>query len=188
MSITTQASFTRMQDGAAEEYAVIEAAEDSFNAGLPDRVLDAVKALESHGFGGYPITRYAHSLQSATRALRDGRDAEYVVAALTHDIGDPLAPYSHGSYSASVIRPFVSEKTAWVIEHHPVFQMYYYAPHMGGQKDARERYRGHQWFDATVEFCEKYDENCFDAAYENLPIETFEPMVREVFSRTPREH
>lgn len=74
---------------------------------------------------------------------------------------------------------------SWIVEHHPVFQMYYYAPNMGG---VRERYRGHQWFADTVEFCERYDENCFDPGYHNLPLETFTPMVHEVFRRTPRAH
>jgi predicted HD phosphohydrolase len=174
-----------MQDGTATDYAVIEAAEASFDQGLADRVLDAVRALEAHGLGGYPVSRAEHCRQSATRALRDGRPTEYVVAALIHDIGDPLAPYSHGSYAAAVLRPFVSDRLAWMIEHHPVFQMYYYAPHMGGVKDARERYRGHEWFADTAEFCELYDENCFDASYDSLPLEDFEPLVREVFSREP---
>lgn len=181
----TRATFTRMQDGTAEDYAVVEAAEVEFTRGLPDRILAAVEALGDAGLGGYAVTRLEHSLQSATRALRDGRDTDYVVAALVHDIGDELAPYAHGSYAASVLRPYVSEKLVWIVEHHPVFQMYYYAPHMGGEKNARDRYRDHPWFDDTVEFCEKYDENCFDPEYDSLTLDDFAPLVREVFSREP---
>lgn len=183
--MTDRAGFARMQDGTAEDYRLIEEAEEAFVQGLPERVLGAVRDLERHGLGGFPISRFEHSLQSATRALRDGRDTEYVVAALVHDVGDPLAPYSHGSYAASILRPFVDRRITWIVEHHPVFQMYYYAPHMGGVKDARDRYRGHEWFDATVEFCENYDENCFDASYRSLPLDDFVPLVREVFSRKP---
>lgn len=179
------ATFTRMQDGTAQDYALIEQAEATYVAELPARVLGAVRALAVDGLDGYPVDRTHHSLQSASRAVRDGRDTDYVVAALVHDIGDPLAPFSHGSLSAAVLRPFVRPQLTWIIEHHPVFQMYYYAPHMGGTKDARERYRGHEWFDDTVEFCERYDENCFDPAYPVLPLEHFEPMVQEVFSRPP---
>lgn len=174
-----------MQDGTAADYAVIEQAEREFERGLPDRVLAAVRALGDSGLGGYPVTRLEHSLQSATRALRDGRETEYVVAALVHDLGDGLAPHSHGSFAATVLRPYVAERVAWIVEHHPVFQMYYYAPHMGGQRDARERYRGHRWFDDTVEFCERYDENCFDPGYPSQPLSDFEPLVREVFTREP---
>jgi predicted HD phosphohydrolase len=102
-----------------------------------------------------------------------------------HDIGDGLAPYSHGSYAASVLRPFVSEELCWIVSHHPLFQMFYYGPHMGGDKNSRERFRGHPWFDATVEFCERYDENCFDPAYDWLPLAHFAPAVEEVFTREP---
>jgi predicted HD phosphohydrolase len=174
-----------MQDGTAEEYALIEAAETEYVRTLPGRVLDAVRALDGGYDAGYAVSRLAHSLQSATRAERDGRPLDYVVAALVHDIGDGLAPYSHGSYAAAVLRPFVSEELAWIVSHHPLFQMYYYGPHMGVDKNARDRFRGHRWFDATVEFCERYDENCFDPEYDWLPLEHFAPAVEEVFGREP---
>lgn len=174
-----------MQDGTAEEFALIEAAETAAARGLPGRVLDAVRALDDDGASGYAVTRLEHSLQSATRAERDGRATEYVVAALVHDIGDALAPYSHGSYAAAVLRPFVSEELCWVVAHHPLFQMYYYAPHMGGDDSARDQFAGHPWYDATVEFCERYDENCFDPGYAWLPLAHFVPAVEEVFRREP---
>ena len=136
----TRARFTRMQDGTAEEFALIEAAETEYASTLPARVLEAVRALEAGGAQGYAISRLEHSLQSATRAERDGRPVDYVVAALVHDIGDSLAPYSHGSYAASVLRPFVSEELCWIVSHHPLFQMFYYGPHMGGDKNARDRF------------------------------------------------
>jgi predicted HD phosphohydrolase len=185
VSELTRARFTRMQDGTAAEYAVIEAADAEGARGLPGRILDAVRALDDGGTAGYAVTRLEHSLQSATRAERDGKPADYVVAALIHDIGDGLAPFSHGSYAASVLRPFVSEELCWVVSHHPLFQMYYYAPNMGGDKNARDRFAGHRWYDATVEFCERYDENCFDPAYDWLPLEHFSPAVEDVFTREP---
>jgi predicted HD phosphohydrolase len=134
------------------------------------------------------VSRLAHSLQSATRAERDARPVDYVVAALTHDIGDGLAPYSHGSYAAAVLRPFVSDELCWIVSHHPLFQMHYYGAQTGDDVNAREAYRGHPWFDATVEFCERYDENCFDPDYDWLPLEHFAPAVEEVFSREPAFH
>lgn len=185
MRETTRARFTRMQDGTAEEYALIEAAETGYTRTLHVRVLDAVRALGEGDDAGYAVTRMEHSLQSATRAERDGRPLDYVVAALVHDIGDGLAPYSHGSYAAAVLRPFVSEELCWIVSHHPLFQMYYYAPNMGGDSRARDQFAGHPWYDATVEFCERYDENCFDPGYDWLPLEHFAPAVEEVFSREP---
>src|SRR3984957_5315597 len=181
----TRALFTRMQDGTAEEFALIEAAETEYARTLPRRVRDAVRALETGGASGYAVSRLEPSLQSATRAGRGGGENHFVVAALVHDIGDGLAPYSHGSYAAAVLRPFVSEELCWIVSHHPLFQMHYYGAATGDDVNAREAYRGHPWFEATVEFCERYDENCFDPGYDWMPLEHFAPAVEEVFSREP---
>jgi predicted HD phosphohydrolase len=173
--------FTRMEDGTREDYELLERLEQPYLDALPDRILAAVQALKE-SFSGYQVSRYEHSLQSATRAERDGRDEEYVVAALVHDIGDELAPHTHGEMMGAVLRPFVRPEVCWIVRHHGLFQSYYYAHHTGGDRDARERYRDHEWFDACAEFCERYDQNCFDPAYQSLPIEHFEPMVRRVFA------
>jgi predicted HD phosphohydrolase len=185
VSELTRAGFTRMQDGTAAEFALIQAGEAHYAGTLHLRVLQAVRSLATGGAPGYAINRLEHSLQSATRAERDGKPVDYVVAALVHDIGDSLAPYSHGSYAAAVLRPFVSAELCWIVSHHPLFQMYYYAPHMDGDKHARDQFRDHPWFAATVEFCERYDENCFDPEYDWLPLEHFAPHVADVFSRAP---
>ena len=174
-------SFTRMQDGTAEDYALLDRFEVEFMKGLPDRLLTALDALKE-SYGGYQVTRYEHSLQAATRAHRDGRDEEYVVATLLHDIGDELAPYTHGEMVAAILRPYVREELHWIVKHHGVFQMYYYAHLQGGDRDARDRYRDDPHFDACAEFCERYDQASFDPAYDTLPIATFEPMVRRVFA------
>jgi predicted HD phosphohydrolase len=173
--------FTRMADGTAEDYALLERLEAQYIEGLPDRLLAAVRALE-HSFGGYQVTRFEHSLQSATRAHRDGRSEEYVVAALLHDIGDEVAPYTHGEMVAAILRPYVEPRICWIVQHHGVFQQHYYGRQTGDDPNARERYRGHEWFDDCAEFCERYDQNCFDPAYDSLPIEAFAPMVRRVFA------
>jgi predicted HD phosphohydrolase len=174
-------SFTAMADGTKEDYDVLWEAGEDYSVALPDRILDAVRALE-HSFSGYQVSRLEHSLQSATRAHRDGQDEDYVVAALVHDIGDELAPYSHGEMTAAIMRPYLSEELCWIVQHHPVFQEYYYAHHRGGDRNARDRYRDHPWYDACAKFCEVYDQNCFDPDYDSLPLEFFEPMVRRVFS------
>jgi predicted HD phosphohydrolase len=173
--------FTRMADGTTEDYELLAANEQEYMRELPDRLLAVVRALE-HSFGGYQVSRYEHSLQSASRAQRDGRSDEYVAAALVHDIGDELAPYTHGEMVAAVLKPYVEPRICWIVAHHGVFQQYYYGRQTGEDPDARERYRDHEWFDDCAEFCELYDQNCFDPAYESLPIETFEPLVRGVFA------
>jgi len=178
-------NFTRMQDGTSEEYAFLEKLEISYAKALPTRIEAQLKNLES-SFSGYQISRLEHSLQSATRAHRDGRSVDYVVSALVHDIGDELAPYSHSEMAAAVLRPYVSEKLYWIIKTHGVFQMYYYGEQTGVDKNARDCYRENPWFDEAVEFCEKYDENCFDPEYKSESLAFFRPMLQEVFSRDPQ--
>jgi predicted HD phosphohydrolase len=174
-------SFIHMADGTAEDYALLNRYEDEYVAKLPDRLLAAVRNLE-HSLSGYQVTRYEHSLQSATHALRDGRDEEYIVAALLHDLGDELAPYTHGEMAAAILRPYVRPEVVWAVKHHGLFQMYYYAHLTGGDRNARDMYRDREWYDSCVEFCEKYDQNCFDPDYDTLPLDVFEPVVRRVVS------
>jgi predicted HD phosphohydrolase len=177
-------SFTRMQDGTREDYALLARHEAAFVAGTADRVLAQLRRLDD-GLGGYKLSRLRHSLQCATRAWRDGADVDWVVAALLHDIGDDLAPHNHDSLAAAVIKPYVREEVSWVIRHHGIFQLVHYARHVGGDPDAREKYRGSPHFDAAAAFCERWDQASFDPGYDTLPIEFFAPMVREVFARPP---
>jgi predicted HD phosphohydrolase len=178
----TTVSYVQMADmtKADTELVMQDAEEDARE--LPDRLLETLRGLARFQ-GPVRVHRLEHSLQSATRAHRDGRDEEYVVAALLHDIGDHLAPYSHGEYVAAVLKPYVAERICWVIAHHPIFQAYYYAHHMGGDRHARVAFKDHPWYADCIEFCELYDQNCFDPAYESLPAEFFEPMVRNVFAQ-----
>lgn len=177
-------SFTHMIDGTPEDYAFLEKLEHQFTAKLPDRILDSLARLE-HTFSGYQVSRLEHSLQSATRAYRDGQPVDYVVAALVHDIGDELAPFSHSELAASVLRPFVDDRLYWIVKTHGVFQLYYYGEQTGLDRHARDRFKDHPWYNDAVEFCEKYDQNCFDPAYDSENLAFFEPMVREVFTRSP---
>jgi len=177
-------SFTRMEDGTREDYVLLEALEKPYIEGTADRVLGLLESLEQ-GYSGYRVSRLGHSLQSATRAYRDGAGEEMVVAALLHDIGDGLAPHNHGELAAAILRPYVSEKTYWVVKHHGIFQGYYFFHHLGGDRHARERYRESPHYQACVEFCERWDQCAFDPDYDTLPLEHFESMVRRVFAREP---
>jgi predicted HD phosphohydrolase len=176
-----QVSFTQMQDGNADDWALLERFEETFNAGLPDRVLAAVEALNG-SYGGYQVSRYTHSLQAATRAMRDGKDEEYLVAAVVHDIGDELAPFTHGEMVAAVLKPFVREELCWMVQHHPVFQLHYFSYLSEDDRSRRDAWRDDPRYALTAEFCERYDQASFDPDYSTEPIEVFEPMVRRVFA------
>ena len=177
-------NFRRMDEGTPADYALLNKLEDEFVMALPDRILAALRILEN-SLAGYQISRLEHSLQSATRAERDGADIEMIVGALIHDLGDDLAPVNHSQLAAAIIRPYVRSEVAWVIEHHGVFQMYYYGDANGVDKNAREIYRGHKWFDSCEKFCERWDQMSFDPEYISYTLTHFEPMIREIFSRPP---
>ncbi len=177
-----QVQFTQMRDGTYEEYQFLHGLERQFIDALPDRILDGLRLLDD-GLGGYRVTRLEHSLQSATRAERDGADIEWIVAALVHDIGDGLAPANHSQLAASIIRPYVRDEVTWVVHMHGLFQQHYYGQHVGLDPDAREAYRDHPWFESCERFCERWDQAAFDPDYPTESLEHFEPMVREVFTR-----
>ena len=176
--------FTQMKDGTKEDYDLLSKYEEKFSKDLPDRVLEALKNLDN-SVDGYQVTRLEHSLQSATRAEKDGADEEMVVATLIHDIGDNLAPHNHSQLVASVLRPYVSEKIYWIILHHGIFQEYYYAHHMGRDRNARDKFKDHPYYQDAVDFCEKWDQKSFDPNYESYSLEYFEPKVRKLFSKEP---
>ncbi|MDH3520033.1 MAG: HD domain-containing protein [Myxococcales bacterium] len=178
------ARFTRMEDGTREEYRLLEQLYEPFARALPDRVLVHLRQLAGSS-GGMRVDRLTHCLQTATRAQRDGRDDEYVVCALLHDLGDLLAPHNHADLAAAILRPFVSERNLWMVAQHPVFQGYYFWHHIGADRNAREKYRDHPHFEFTAEFCARYDQCSFDPDYDTLPLEHFEPLLRRVL-REPR--
>lgn len=178
-------SFTRMIDGTTEEYAFLHSNHVETKAARHVESLLALLRATGEPAAGYQVSRYEHALQSATRALRDGADEEWVVAALLHDVGDLIAPDDHASVAAALLRPYVSARTHWVVQKHGIFQGHYFWHHYGLDRNARDKYRDHPWFDACEYFCWNWDQNAFDPDYETLPLEAFEPMVRRIFAREP---
>tara|TARA_R110002020_G_scaffold13069_5_gene47263 strand:- start:2198 stop:2818 length:621 start_codon:yes stop_codon:yes gene_type:complete len=174
--------FTAMKDGDREDYEFLNRHEIEFASKTADRLLGALVELDE-SLSGYQVTRLGHSLQSATRAWRDGADVDWVVSALLHDIGDIYAPYNHDEYAAAILRPFVREQCAWVVEKHGDFQKLYYAHHVGGNPHARDAYRDHPCFDDCASFCERWDQVSFDPDYPHENIDFFRPMVEQVFAR-----
>jgi predicted HD phosphohydrolase len=175
-------SFQRMEDGTREDYELLGRFERDYALRLPDRILTSLEQL-AHSLDGYPVSRLEHSLQAATRALDDGADDELVVAALIHDIGDELAPYNHAEIAAGIIRPYVRAKVTWIVEQHGLFQSYYYAHHSGGNRNGREKFVAHPWYQACKDFCANWDQCSFDPNYRWRPLSAFEPMLREIFTR-----
>jgi len=177
-------SFTEMQHGTAEDYALLDRFEREHASGVADRLLGVLERL-GDGLAGYRISRLEHSLQTATRARLDGADTDWIVAALLHDIGDELAPYNHAEYAAAVLRPYVREEVAWVIEQHGLFQSYYFAHHLGGDRNRRDEFADHPWYELCADFCARWDQSSFDPAAPIHSLDSFVEEVRDVFARPP---
>jgi predicted HD phosphohydrolase len=185
MTGEARAQFHAMVDGTQEDWMAIAQAAGPFNRALPDRMLAHLGLLKGD-CGGFAVDRLEHSLQTATRAHRDGRDEEYVVCALIHDIGDILGPSNHAEIGAVILKPYVSEQNHWMMDHHGIFQGYYFFHHLGLDRDMRDEFRGHPDFEYTAQFCHLYDQNAFDPNYDSMPLEAFEPMLRRVLAAPKR--
>lgn len=172
-----RATFTTFEESTREEWAEIMRQIPVTQAMAAHNVTEQLRML-GRDHGGFPVSRLEHSLQTATRAEEDGRDEEYVLCALLHDIGDTLTPFDHPTIAAGIVKPFVSEAHHWMVQHHGIFQGYYFWHHIGLDRDTRDRYRDSPYYDLTEEFCAKYDQVAFDPDYVSAPLEHFEPLVR----------
>ena len=176
-------AFTRMSDGTSEELNhIIEQANEHLHGHLVNNLLGSLQGLAGPTLG-YRVDRLEHSLQTATRAHRDGARIDMVVAALFHDVGDMLAPANHSELAAAILEPYLDEECTWVVRHHGVFQGYHYWDKIGLDKNTSDRYRDSPFFDAAAHFCGAWDQEAFDPSYDTLPLSFFEPMAREVFAR-----
>ena len=180
-----KATFLRMQDSTQADWQLIGGEFMQFAGGLPARVIQHLQILQGDN-GGFPVDRNTHSLQTATRALRDGRDEEYVVCALLHDIGDTLGSFNHPDIAAAILKPFVSDENHWMVQHHGIFQGHYFFHHVGLDRDLRDQFRASPHYERTAEFCALYDNPAFDPKAETLPISEFEPMLRRLMAQ-PRQ-
>ncbi len=180
-----RAQFHAMIEGTQDDWMKIAAATVPFNQDLPNRVLAHLKMLEGD-CGGFAVDRMEHSLQSATLAFRDGMGEEYVVCALLHDIGDTLASYNHAELAATILKPFVSEENHWMLQHHGIFQGYYFFHYLGLDRNMRTQFQGHPAYEKTAMFCARHDQNAFDPGYDTMPLEAFVPLVHRVMARPKR--
>lgn len=176
-----RATFRRMEDSTAKDWKIIRDELVPYVKGLPERVLSHLRELEGN-FGGFAVDRLTHLLQTASLALQDGRDEEYVVCALLHDIGDRLGTFNHPEVAAVILKPFVSEENRWMVEKHGMFQAYHFFHHLGMDRNLRDQFRDHPCYERTMEFCDLYDNPAFDPGRKALPLAEFEPMVHRVFS------
>ena len=176
-------SFTAMADGTREDYEMLENLEKIYVQGTADRLIKELRNQGDESLSGYKITRLEHGLQSATRARNEGADIDWVVGALLHDIGDGLAPQNHDKFAAEIMRPFMRDEVVWTVEHHGIFQMYYYAHHYGWDPEKRQEFKDNAFYQSCVDFCERWDQTSFDPDYPTDSLDSFEDDVHQVFAR-----
>jgi predicted HD phosphohydrolase len=173
-------SFRRMDESTAEEWAVIGAETFSRQERVGDRVLGMLESLAEIS-DGFAVDQLTHCLQTATRAERAGADDEVVIASLCHDIGKAVSVPNHPRIAAEILRPYVRDDVYWMVLVHQDFQGRHYYHHFGGDPDARDQYEGHAAYELAERFADEWDQTAFDPDYDTLPLEHFEPRLRELF-------
>jgi predicted HD phosphohydrolase len=181
MKMAAQPNFTALSEGTKEDWDGILGEQRKFVAKLPDRIMTHLSLLDGD-FGGFPVDRLQHSLQTAERAAAGGEDDEYIVCALLHDIGDTLGSTNHPDVAAAIVEPFVSDANHWMVKHHGIFQGYNFFHHIGLDRNMRDAHKGTPHYDLTEQFIAKYDNRAFDPAKPKLTIELFDTIVRNVFA------
>ena len=184
LSQAPRASFTDISACTEEDCMIIGSQRAELEQSLPDRIIEQFEHLRND-YGGFPVDRLEHSLQTATRAERDGQDDEYVLCALVHDIGDPLAPDNPPDLAAAILKPFVSEANYWMVKHHGILQGYYFWHHLGMDRNTRDQYKGHEHYDRCATFCSEYDAPAFDPSYDSNPFDHYVPLIRDAFGAKP---
>jgi len=191
------AQYTELRLSTTDDWLVQGAAFDKYaeDGNIVRNVLELVEKMKGErGEIGAMVDMYEHSLQTATRARRCGADTETVVCALLHDIGEVLSGTNHGEIAAALLRPYVTPMNTWLLSQHEVFQAYFFLDKCGGDKDLRDKIKdykvagivkGHEWYEACAKFCLEYDQPSFDPKYDTDSLQSFVPLVAEVFGRTP---
>ncbi len=175
-------TFTRMDESTAEQWAVIGRETFEHQGRVAERILEMLRSL-AEITDGFAVDQLTHSLQTATRAERAGADEEIVFASLLHDVGKAVSVPNHPEIAAAIIKPYVRDEVYTMIRAHQDFQGRHYYHHFGGNPDAREQYRGAEWFDLAARFADEWDQTAFDPAYESFSLEHFTPLVRAQFAR-----
>jgi predicted HD phosphohydrolase len=184
MTQTSTKSFRSMDESTAEQWAVIGAESFKSQGRVADRVLAMLESLADIT-DGFAVDQLTHGLQTATRAERAGADDEVVIASLCHDVGKAVSVPNHPAIAAEMLKPYVRDDVYWMIKLHQDFQGRHYYHHFGGDPNARDQYRGHPAYELAERFADEWDQAAFDADYDTLPLEHFEPRLRELFA-TPK--
>jgi len=177
--------FTNMQNGTAEDWAVIGAAHQEHFSKTPAHLMDMLRSLEQVSVG-FACNQLQHSLMTGTLARRDGGSDEEVAIALLHDVGKAVNIPNHGAIGAELMRPYVSEDAYHAIYNHQHFQGKYYYEFAGANPNMRDNYKDETWYDLAVKLVDLWDAPAFDPEFEVDPLESFEPLLQTLFAQPAR--
>ena len=182
--MSEQAHFTRMQDGTLEEWQIIAAAHYKHFKHTADTFIDLLKSLEQHTLG-FACDQLQHALMAGTLARRAGASNEHIVIALCHDIGKSINVPNHGAIAAEMMKPYISEDSYHVIYNHQAFQGEYYYQYLGAPTDLRLQWNDESWYPLACKLVDEWDAPAFDPDFEVDSLESFIPLMREVFHDKP---
>ncbi|MEM9599982.1 MAG: HD domain-containing protein [Pseudomonadota bacterium] len=180
-----QARFTRMQDGTLDDWKIIGAAHKQDFGNTADRFIAMLRQLENATLG-FACDQLQHALMCATLARRSGASTEHIVIALCHDIAKVINVPNHGPIAAEMMRPYISEDSYHVIYNHQAFQGEHYFHYLGAPRDLRKQWENEPWYPLAVKLVDEWDAPAFDPDFEVDPLDSFIPLMREVFHDHPR--
>lgn len=174
--------FTRMQDGTAEDWAIIGAAHVEHFTKTPAHLMDMLRSLEKFTLG-FACDQLQHSLMTGTLARQDGATDEEVAIALLHDVGKAVSIPNHGAIAAELMKPYVSEDAYFAIRHHQDFQGRYYYEFAGASPKLRDDFTGESWYPLAEKLVDRWDAPAFDPDFEVDSLESFEPLLQGIFAQ-----
>jgi len=180
-----QAGFTRMQDGSLDDWKIIGAAHKQDFGKTADRFIAMLRQLEDATLG-FACDQLQHALMCGTLARRAGASTEHIVIALCHDIAKVINVPNHGPIAAEMMRPYISEDSYHVIYHHQAFQGEHYYHYLGAPTDLRQQWKDESWYPLAVKLVDEWDAPAFDPDFEADSLDSFIPLMREVFHDSPR--
>jgi predicted HD phosphohydrolase len=178
------AAFTRMDESNREQRMVIGRATLEAQSRVPLQMLSMLRSLA--GFhAGFGVDQLHHSLHTASLAKRANAADDVVLGALCHDVGKVVSIPNHGPIAAEMLKPYVSNDVYHVLRTHQDFQLRHYGSHFGMSPSLRDKYRGESWYALAEQFTDEWDQIAFDPSYPVLPLEEFEPLVKQYLGRFP---
>jgi predicted HD phosphohydrolase len=182
--MTDKAAFTRMDASTREEWMTIGRATMQVQNDVPSQITGMLKKLA--GFhAGFGVDQLHHALQTATMAKRANASDDMILGSLCHDIGKVISIPNHGAIGAEILKAYVSSDVYHVLRTHQDFQGRHYYGHFGKSTTLRENYKNEPWFALAEQFTDEWDQVAFDPSYTVLPLEEFEPLIKQAFGRYP---